>query len=71
MFANAYVNVRAHAPEFDTPTNQTIKVTVGSSVNLDCSVRAAPLPTIKWLTDENREIKSIEGKYEVIQLFLI
>uniref|UniRef100_A0A915JNR3 Ig-like domain-containing protein n=1 Tax=Romanomermis culicivorax TaxID=13658 RepID=A0A915JNR3_ROMCU len=66
IFANAYLNVKAHAPEFTTPVDQTIKVVIGSTVDLDCNVTAAPVPKIKWTNDRGRRVKEIPRKFQLL-----
>uniref|UniRef100_A0A915HKY2 Uncharacterized protein n=1 Tax=Romanomermis culicivorax TaxID=13658 RepID=A0A915HKY2_ROMCU len=50
-----------HAPQFVSAINQTIKKVIGSSVDLDCDVDAAPLPTKKW-TDLDGNQFEIDGE---------
>uniref|UniRef100_A0A5S6R614 Neuroglian n=1 Tax=Trichuris muris TaxID=70415 RepID=A0A5S6R614_TRIMR len=56
IFANAFVNVFAHAPRFLTEDSQTIATVVGSDVDLDCHVEAAPKPVVNWTDDKERPI---------------
>lgn len=51
---------------FEAPIDQTVKAVLSSTVELDCSVQAAPLPVVYWTNEANRKLKEIGGKLEVI-----
>ena len=82
VFANAFINVMgnfenlqiliifstsAHAPQFSSPEKQHLKVTVGTTVDIDCVVRAAPAPIIKLVNIHNQPIKEIPGKLRIFE----
>jgi len=62
----------AHAPIFSTPAHQMIRAVVGSTTDLDCSVDAAPLATIRWSNLKGATVTASEKrKVQPIGTFLL
>uniref|UniRef100_A0A9J2PR92 Uncharacterized protein n=1 Tax=Ascaris lumbricoides TaxID=6252 RepID=A0A9J2PR92_ASCLU len=66
IFANAFVNVRAHAPRFKMPDRRIWKVVRKTTVEMSCDVDAAPEAVVRWVDANDQSIAIIPGK---IQLF--
>ncbi|RCN31125.1 immunoglobulin I-set domain protein [Ancylostoma caninum] len=65
VYANAFVNVKAHAPRFLMPTHRVWKVVLRSTVSLNCDVEAAPDPVVRWVDADDTPLRVIEGKTQV------
>ncbi|PIO64974.1 immunoglobulin I-set domain protein, partial [Teladorsagia circumcincta] len=66
VYANAFVNVKAHAPRFLMPTQRVWKVVQKSTVSLNCDVVAAPDPVVRWVDADDSPLKVIEGKTQLL-----
>ncbi|XGW30397.1 hypothetical protein V3C99_009405 [Haemonchus contortus] len=66
VYANAFVNVKAHAPRFLMPTQRVWKVVQKTSVSLNCDVVAAPDPVVRWVDADDSPLKVIEGKTQLL-----
>ncbi|KFD63270.1 hypothetical protein M514_10852, partial [Trichuris suis] len=66
IFANAFINVFAHAPRFLTDESQTIATVVGRDVDLDCNVEAAPKPVVNWTDDKERQITADRERFQIL-----
>lgn len=62
IFANAFVNVKAHAPRFRMPDKRIWKVVRKSIVDLSCEVDAAPEPVVRWVDANDQLINVVPGK---------
>lgn len=58
VIVNWRSSTSAHQPQFQTPVYQNIKAVLGTRVLFDCSVKAAPLPKLRWLDEKERMIES-------------
>lgn len=65
LFANAYVNVKAHAPRFKMADKRIWKVVRKSIVDLSCEVDAAPEPVVRWVDANDQPINIIPEKIHV------
>uniref|UniRef100_A0A915BHP1 Uncharacterized protein n=2 Tax=Parascaris TaxID=6254 RepID=A0A915BHP1_PARUN len=66
IFANAFVNVRAHAPRFKMPDRRIWKVVRKTTVEMSCDVDAAPEAVVRWVDANDQSVAIIPGK---LQLF--
>ncbi|KAK6747669.1 hypothetical protein RB195_000706 [Necator americanus] len=66
VYANAFVNVKAHAPRFLMPTHRVWKVVLRSTVSLNCDVEAAPDPVVRWVDADDTPLRVIEGKTQLL-----
>ncbi|KRX49813.1 Neuroglian, partial [Trichinella murrelli] len=66
IFANAFINVYAHAPRFTTEEDEIVPTILGQDVDLDCSVEAAPKPEVKWMDNKEREIKDSRPRFHIL-----
>ncbi|CAJ0602418.1 unnamed protein product [Cylicocyclus nassatus] len=66
VYANAFVNVKAHAPRFLMPSHRTWKVVLRSTVSLNCDVEAAPDPVVRWVDRDDTPLRVIEGKTQLL-----
>ncbi|KAH7725494.1 immunoglobulin I-set domain-containing protein [Aphelenchoides avenae] len=62
VFANAFVNVKAHAPRFTMPDKRVWKVIRKSTVDMSCDVEAAPDPVVRWVDANDQAITLVPGK---------
>ncbi|KHJ92626.1 immunoglobulin I-set domain protein, partial [Oesophagostomum dentatum] len=65
VYANAFVNVKAHAPRFLMPSHRVWKVVLRSTVSLNCDVEAAPDPVVRWVDKDDTPLRVIEGKTQL------
>ncbi|KAJ1346556.1 IG [Parelaphostrongylus tenuis] len=66
VYANAFVNVKAHAPHFLMPTHRLWKVVLRTSVSMNCEVEAAPDPVVRWVDADDIPLRVIEGKTQLL-----
>ncbi|KHN73747.1 Neuroglian [Toxocara canis] len=62
IFANAFVNVRAHAPRFTMPDRRVWKVVRKTTVEMSCDVDAAPEAVVRWVDENDQSVAIIPGK---------
>lgn len=65
VFANAFINVRAHAPTFRMLSARFWKVVLHSTVSLDCDVDAAPEALVRWVDADDRPLQIVDGKNKI------
>uniref|UniRef100_A0A0N4ZC69 Neuroglian n=1 Tax=Parastrongyloides trichosuri TaxID=131310 RepID=A0A0N4ZC69_PARTI len=65
VFANAYINVAAHAPIFKMPVKRVWKVIQNSDVDMSCEIDAAPEANVKWVDEHDQPIQNIPGKIKI------
>uniref|UniRef100_A0A158P8N6 Immunoglobulin domain protein n=1 Tax=Angiostrongylus cantonensis TaxID=6313 RepID=A0A158P8N6_ANGCA len=66
VYANAFVNVKAHAPYFLMPTHRLWKAVLRTSVAMNCEVQAAPDPVVRWVDTDDIPLRVIEGKTQLL-----
>uniref|UniRef100_A0A0K0FH30 Neuroglian (inferred by orthology to a D. melanogaster protein) n=1 Tax=Strongyloides venezuelensis TaxID=75913 RepID=A0A0K0FH30_STRVS len=66
VYANAYINVAAHAPIFRMSTKRVWKVIQNSDVDMSCEIDAAPEANVKWVDEHDQPLQNIPGKLKIL-----
>ncbi|KAI6224569.1 hypothetical protein M3Y95_00766900 [Aphelenchoides besseyi] len=65
VFANAFINVLAMAPQFKSPEKKIWRVARYETVDIPCIVEAAPTPSVRWVDANDQPIAFVDGKIEL------